>query len=93
MKFVSRAKLIELIKATNGGIFSVLYTAVRSDGHVRRLNCRLGVTKHLTGTGKAAPESAKVITVYDIAKKNYRSLGLEGLLQATIANEVYEVKE
>lgn len=93
MKFVSRAKLIELIKETNGSIMSILYTSTRSDGHVRRLNCMLNVKKHLTGTGKAASPKAKVITVYDLGKKNYRSLANEGIIQATIANEVYEIKE
>ena len=93
MKFVSRAKLVDLIKETNGSIFSVMYSATRSDGHMRRVNCRLNVQKYLTGTGKAALESAKVITVYDLGKAGYRSLAHEGLVQATIANEIYEVKE
>jgi hypothetical protein len=50
------------------------------------------VTKHLTGNGKAAPASAKVLTVYDMQKKGYRSLAFEGLIEATIDKVVYKIK-
>ena len=93
MKFVTRDQMIQKIKATNGRIMSILYRSARGDNHVRRLNCKTNVTKYLTGTGKAAPASAKVITVYDLVVKNYRSLAFEGIIQAQINGEVYEVKE
>ena len=93
MKYVTREQMIEKIKATNGQIMSILYRAARGDNHVRRLNCMLNVKKHLTGTGKAAPASAKVITVYDLTNENYRSLAFEGIIQANIKGEMYEVKE
>lgn len=92
MKYVTRDQMIEKIKSTNGQIMSILYRSARSDNHVRRLNCQTNVTKHLTGRGKAAPESAKLITVYDLGEKNYRSLAFEGIIQATINKTVYEVK-
>lgn len=93
MKFITRNQMVEKIKATNGQIMSILYRSARGDNHVRRLNCKTNVTKYLTGTGKAAPASAKVITVYDLVVKNYRSLAFEGIIQAQINGEVYEVKE
>jgi hypothetical protein len=93
MKIVSRDQMIQKIKATNGQIMSILYRSARGDNHVRRLNCQTNVKKHLVGTGKAAPESAKVITVYDLVVKNYRSLAFEGIIQAQINGEVYEVRE
>lgn len=93
MKFVTRDQMIQKIKATNGRIMSILYRSARSDNHVRRLNCMLNVRKHLVGTGKAAPESAKVVTVYDLTNQNYRSLAFEGIIQATISGIMYEVKE
>jgi hypothetical protein len=93
MNYVTRAELIEKIKATNGAIFSVLFLKSRSNNEPRRMNCMLNVKKHLTGTGKAAPESAKVITVYDLVNKGYRSIAHEGLIQAQIGKEVYEVRE
>ena len=93
MKFVTRDQMIQKIKATNGQIMSILYRSARSDNHVRRLNCMLNVRKHLVGTGKAAPESAKVVTVYDLTNQNYRSLAFEGIIQATISGIMYEVKE
>lgn len=92
MKFVSRTTLIEKIKETNGNIFSVWYEKTRSDNSIRKINCRLNVVKHLTGTGKAAPASAKVLTVYDMQKMGYRSLAFEGLIEATIGGEVYKIR-
>ena len=93
MKYLTREQMIQKIKATNGQIMSILYRSARSDNHVRRLNCMLNVRKHLVGTGKAAPESAKVVTVYDLTNQNYRSLAFEGIIQATISGTMYEVKE
>jgi hypothetical protein len=93
MKIVSRDQMIQKIKDTNGQIMSILYRSARGDNHVRRLNCMTGVKKHLVGTGKAAPESAKVITVYDLVVEDYRSLAFEGVIQATISGVVYEVRE
>jgi hypothetical protein len=93
MKYVSRDKLVKMIKATNGSIFSVLFSKTRSNGELRRMNCMLNCKKHLVGTGKAAPESAQLITVYDLTNKGYRSIAIEGLVQAQIGKEVYEVTD
>ena len=93
MKIVTRDQMIAKIRSTNGQIMSILYRSARSDNHVRRLNCMLGVKKYLVGTGKAAPESAKVVTVYDLGEKSYRSLAFEGIIQAEIGKVTYEVRE
>lgn len=93
MHYVTRNELISKIQATNGAIFSVLFLKSRSTNEPRRMNCMLNVKKHITGTGKAAPASAKVITVYDLANRGYRSIAHEGLIQAQINGEVYEVRE
>lgn len=92
MKFITRDKLVEMIKATNGSIFTVLYEKVRSNGETRLINCRLYVKKYLNGNGKAASAAAQVITVYDMKKRGYRSLGFEGILEATITKVVYKIK-
>jgi hypothetical protein len=92
MRYVSRDKLVKMIKATNGSIFTVLYEKVRSNGEVRKVNCRLGVQKFLKGTGKGVSPEAQVLTVYDLQKANYRSLACEGILEATIAKVVYKIK-
>jgi hypothetical protein len=92
MRHVTREQLVQLIKETNGSIFTVLYEKVRSNGEIRKVNCRLNVTKHLKGTGKAASPEAQVITVYDLQKQGYRSLGIEGLIEAQIHGEVYKIQ-
>jgi hypothetical protein len=93
MKLITRDQMIQKIKATNGQIMSILYRSARGDNHVRRINCMLNCKKHLVGTGKAAPESTQVVTVYDMQKKSYRSLAFEGVIQAEIGKVTYEVRE
>lgn len=93
MKKITRDQMIQKIKATNGSIFSVLYEKVRSNGEIRKLNCRLGVHKFLTGTGKGASPEAKVVVVYDLQKAGYRSLAFEGVLECQISGEAYKVRD
>jgi hypothetical protein len=92
MKIVSRDQMIAKIRSTNGSIFSVLYEKVRSNGEIRKVNCRLGVQKFLKGTGKSASPEAQIVVVYDLQKAGYRSLASEGILEATIAKMVYKIK-
>lgn len=69
-----RAKLKKAIEGTGGKFFTVQF--IKKDGNVRTMNCRLGVTKGIKGTGnkKSAPN---IITVWDAKKKQYRSVNLE----------------
>jgi hypothetical protein len=98
MQYVSRAKLVELIKASGGEIIGVDFIK-RSDGNLRKMNCRLGVAKYVKGTGRSMPDSAKLITVYDLQvarshpESAYRSIPQEGLVSARIGGEVYQVQE
>lgn len=65
----------------NGKFFTVRFTK-RSDGSDRIMNCRTGVTKHLRGGDKAYDDRQhKLITVYDLKSKGYRSIPLEGVYQ------------
>lgn len=65
----------------NGKIFTVRFTK-RSDGSDRLMNCRLGVKKHLRGGSKAFDDAEhKLVTVYDLKSKGYRSIPLEGVYE------------
>jgi len=75
------------IKAKNR-FFSIDY--IKSDGTRRKVVCRLGVKRHLRLIKKGESRrtlSPFVITVYDMVKKNYRSLRLDRIQSITIAGE------
>ena len=68
--------------------FSVDY--IKADGSSRKVVCRLGVKKRLrlikNGESRTIP-SPNVITVYDMIKKNYRSLRLDRIQSITVSGE------
>ena len=56
--------------------FTVVFR--KKDGTLRKMNCRLGVTKHLKG-GTKGYDKSNLVTVYDIVKKGYRTVNLDTL--------------
>ena len=64
-----------LRRELKGKIFTV--TFVKKSGEVRKLNCRLGVTKHLKGGNKSFRDADfNYLTVFDLQKKAYRTVNL-----------------
>ena len=57
----------------------VTVTFIKADGSVRKMNCRMGVTKHLKG-GKSTLDASKYVTVYDMAKAAYRAINRETII-------------
>lgn len=88
---ISKQKAISLIAQTNGQIFGV--TFMKKDGTVRDMNCRLGVKKHLKG-GKLNydPADYDLMTVFDIQKKEYRSIALNTLMTVSVGGEKFKIK-
>lgn len=83
-----RSQAEALIKATNGQFFTA--TFVKADNTTRVMNCRLKVTKGLTGAGRTwNPADQNMITVFDMKKDDYRTLNLNTLLEATIGGKRY----
>lgn len=68
--------LAERLENTTG---FVTVTFVKADGTVRKMNCRMGVTKHLKG-GKSTLDAAKYVTVYDMTKAAYRAVNRDTIL-------------
>jgi len=61
----------------------------RHTGELRRMNCRLGVTRYLKGTGPAYDASAhKLLTVFDMQKKAYRSIPVENVVEVKAHKKV-----
>lgn len=69
-------RLAEKLEQSTG---FVTVTFVKADGTVRKMNCRMGVTKHLKG-GKSTLDAAKYVTVYDMTKAAYRAINRETII-------------
>ena len=77
--------LASLIEASNGKFVTV--DCVKKDGSFRTMNGRLGVVKALKG-GVATKKPAQYITLYDNAKKAYRSVNRDTILRVSVGGVV-----
>lgn len=73
----------------DGKVFGVEFIK-RSTGELRRMNCRLGVTKHLRG-GKSSYSANKkeLLTVFDMTNKGYRSIPIEGIRSVSVGGQTF----
>ena len=52
----------------------------KKNGELRKMNCRLKVTKHLKGGSKSfSDDDYNYLTVYDLHKKGYRTVNINTL--------------
>lgn len=80
----------QVIRSAKGRIFSA--TFVKKNGEVRVMTARTGVKKHLKGTGmKYNPEERNLISVFDMNKRQYRTINIGTLLNVKIAGVLYNV--
>lgn len=80
MLIIDKKKAVEVIKKTNGRIFTVEF--IKKDGEYRKLNCRLGVKSYLNGGElKFDPDLKDLIPVFDVQAKGYRMINLKTLVQ------------
>ena len=92
---ISKARATDLVKGSEGKFFTV--TFIKKDGTERVLNGRVGVykSKHapLKGVGLSYnPEDYGLATVFDVAKKAYRTINLATVTAIKIDGEEYEVE-
>jgi len=88
---INKDKAKQYIYDTNGKIFSAVF--MKKDGEKRKIVCRRGVSKHVTGKGlKFNPESRELIGVYDMHKKAYRFINIKTLEKIKIDGEEYFIK-
>lgn len=93
MKMVSRDELVEKIKSTGGKFFSVTFIK-RTTGSKRRMICRNGVKKGVTGEGrKFNPANHDLIPTFSIDSDGHRNISIEGILEAKIGGEHYVVAQ
>lgn len=90
MKQIDLNKAQTLIKKTKGKVFTAVFT--KKDGTIRKMNCRLGVSKHVNGAGLSYyPEDHGLLTVFDMKEKGYRMINLSTLVTLQINKKVYVV--
>jgi hypothetical protein len=64
---------------SDGKFFSVEFIK-RSDGQLRRMLARTGVTSGLTGEGRNYnPDTHNLITVFDVQKRAYRNIPVDNI--------------
>lgn len=78
MRFIPRHQVQSVIHGLHRAqVFSVRF--VKSDGTLRVMTCRKGVTAHLKG-GKVCYDASNNIGVFDMNKKAYRSIPMDRVL-------------
>ena len=73
-----------------------IFTAkfIKKNGEERVMNCRLGVTKHLKGgTMKHDPSSLNHLVVFDMQKKEYRTINVDTLVELKFEGKVLNFEE
>jgi hypothetical protein len=80
----------QVIRSAKGKIFSA--TFVKKNGDIRVMTARTGVKKDLKGTGmKYDPAAYNLISVFDMNKRQYRSINLNTLLNLRLSGVLYNV--
>ena len=78
---------------SGGRIFSVEFVK-RGNGELRKMVCRLGVTKHLKG-GKStySAKSKGLLPVFDMDAKGYRSIPVDAIKRLTVGGQSFQFGE
>ena len=91
MKEITHLEAYVLMKSSKGQFFHVGF--VKKDGSNREMTCRLGVTKGVKGIGLAFdPFSKLLLTVFDVAKKEFRMVNLKTVHTLRINKQEYAVR-
>lgn len=73
-----------------GKIFSVTFT--KRNGETRKMCCRTGVVQEIKGTGMAYNAAERgILTVFDMSKKNYRSIRSDSIQSIKIEGTTFKV--
>ena len=92
--YIQRADILKLIEKNRkpNTIFSVVF--LKKSGEVRRMNCMLGVKKHLKG-GKLTynPKERNYLIVFDTQKGGYRTINLDTLTSISMKGAEYHVTD
>lgn len=79
-----------LIAQSNGKFVTVTFK--KKDGELRKMNCRLGVTKHLKG-GTSTVDHDKYLVVYDVQHKGYRCINKSTIVSVALGREAATIRQ
>lgn len=91
-----RESVRKLIKSTRGKFFRVIFTK-RTTGELRTMDCRVGVSKFVSGGGlKFDPDAKDLVIVWDLraydpkGDKGYRSINLRTVREIHFRGQVHK---
>ena len=92
---MTRQEATQRILTSGGKIFAVRFIK-RTTGEVREMVCRREVVSHLKGEMGSGPAynhtEHNLISVFDMTKRAYRSVPVEGITTLKVAGEWQEVQ-
>lgn len=89
---ITKAQVEPLLKSTKGKFFTITFKK-RTNGNIRVMNARLGVKAYLKGgTLPYNAAAKKLLPVFDVNKKQYRAIPLDGISQIKLGNQIYNVQ-
>jgi hypothetical protein len=89
---ITKAQVEPLLKGTKGKFFTITFKK-RTNGNIRVMNARLGVRAYLKGGTLPYNAAAKnLLPVFDVNKKKYRAIPLDGISQIKLGNQIYNVQ-
>ena len=77
-----------LIAQSKGKFVTVTFK--KKDGNLRKMNCRLGVTKHLKG-GTSTVDHDKYLVVYDVQNAGYRCINKDTIVSVALGGEAASI--
>ena len=89
MQTITVQDAVSLIKKSNGKFMTVSFTK-RSDNSLRRMNCRIGVSKGVKGT-RRSQRNTGLITVYDMTNREFRNVNVSGLRSLRLNKQEYQI--
>jgi hypothetical protein len=89
---ITKDEARKLIENEDSGKFFTVTFVKRSNGEIRKMNCRTGVRKNLlSGELRFNPAEKGLKNVYDVRKHNYRFISLENIKRIKMNKREYEV--
>jgi len=89
---ITRQEAKEMVENYKGGQFFTVEFHKRSDGSLRKMNCRKGVKKGLSGEGhRFNPASRGLVCVRDVQIREHRMIALESITSIRMRGKSYQV--
>jgi hypothetical protein len=89
---LTKEQLRYIINNSKGKIMTIVFR--KKDGELRTINTRTGVKQNITGKGlKYDPDTYGYIIVWDMQKKNYRTVNLDTVTTLKAMGKTYAIKE